>query len=330
MDKYVDAKALYSFFKWSGMKHLFITGSAGSGKTTLINGLADIIRLDTSDKTGYTHKTYKQNCFRIIDELSYIEGSGADYQNKLNEMLDNGSLSVIAVLPKEHITSLATLMNRKDAFIIDLDKPYADISCIIMASGKAKRFGSNKLLEQVNGISLIENAVNIVEASPIKYSCIVTNCANVSEIFTNSPYKNVVLHTKELRNEVIEVGMSHIQADVYKGSFPDGIMFLQADQPLILRSSMHLMSLIFTYCKDNICRLSYNGVAASPVIFPKKYFNELLHLPSHKGGTYIINKHQEAVVSVPAYRQDELLDIDTKDELKMINNIVLSGQMEKS
>ena len=93
-----------------------------------------------------------------------------------------------------------------------------------------------------------------------------------SNNYSNYDYMKVILHNKELRNDVINVGLSHISSNVDNIA---GVMFMQSDQPLITRSSMQLMCFIFTHCKDKICRLSYDDTVASPVIFPNKYIDEL-------------------------------------------------------
>lgn len=488
MDKYVDAKALYSYFKWSGKKHLLITGGLGSGKTTLINALVDIISDglneydDTSElnkselseslkdynvtcndlhrhniiydrlisakqhdnyvvinsdrlnmlqnncrdnyKSGYAIQNncegnYKSdyklrnncednyesdyglqnNCednyksdfptnygdniniigklnphsdkpkermtivkdgfynvaipavndyinavrqadftspdryYMIVDELGYIESSCEDYQKCFNNMLDEDNSCVIATLRKKHTAFLDSLMSRDDVLIIDIDKPFADIACIIMASGKSRRFGANKLLEPFKHTTLIENEVDIAKASPVKYIYVVTNNQDVADIVDNRisngthnrrhiyEYDNikVILHNKELRNDVINAGLSHISNNVDNIA---GVMFMQSDQPLITRSSMQLMCFIFTHCKDKICRLSYDDTGASPVIFPHKYIDELKKLPPHKGGGYVINNHSDEVILVPAYSKDELLDIDTKEDMEIIKKII--------
>ena len=47
--------------------------------------------------------------------------------------------------------------NRKDVLVIDIDSTFETLSCIIMASGMSKRFGSNKLITAFNGRPLFEN-----------------------------------------------------------------------------------------------------------------------------------------------------------------------------
>ena len=108
---------------------------------------------------------------------------------------------------------------------------------------------------------------------------------------------------------------SPCQADAGRG------VFLPADQPLIKRTSLQLLCLLFVYHNDKICRLSFNGNAGSPCIFPSHYFNELLNLPEHKGGGFLIKKYPAQVIAVPAHDKYELYDIDTPDDIIRLSAI---------
>lgn len=111
--------------------------------------------------------TLPDRYYMIVDELGYIESSCEDYQKYFNNMLDEDNSCVIATLRKKHTEFLDSLMSRV-MHCYSIDKPFADIACIIMASGKSRRFGTNKLLEpfkleQFKHMTLIENAVDITK-----------------------------------------------------------------------------------------------------------------------------------------------------------------------
>lgn len=261
----------------------------------------------------------------IIDEIGYIESQCIDYQGKIKQLLDMKDSKVIAVIRKKNTEFINYLKNRKDVLVVDIDEAFADISCIIMASGKSKRFGSDKLIETFGSNSLIENALKIADNSPIKNIFVITGNQNVISKIANCKYKEsdnitIVKHNKVMRNEVVGVGMEHIINAEHLN--PKGIMFLQADQPLISQESMHLLCLTFTYNNDKICRLSHNGVAGSPVIFPNKFFKELCQLPDNKGGSYVIKQHPKNVLLVPAYSEYEMYDIDTREDLDSLREFI--------
>ena len=186
-----------------------------------------------------------------------------------------------------------------------------------MASGMAKRFGSNKLLIDWQGKTLFENAIGISRFVTFGNTLVLTRHAEVETICLQENI-DVIKHNMPLRNEMINLGVSHI----LKNSMPKGILFLPADQPLLSSKSMQLLCSTFLQNDSKISRLCYQDTCGSPVIFPMKYFEELLCLPSGKGGGFLVKKYPEQVIYVPVQDQYELYDIDTKDDLKYLNQII--------
>ena len=55
---------------------------------------------------------------------------------------------------------LDSLLAQQDVFVLDLDQPYGNAGCILMASGQGRRFGENKLLTDLAGKPLIQWALD--------------------------------------------------------------------------------------------------------------------------------------------------------------------------
>lgn len=283
----------------------------------------------------------------VIDELGYLESSCIPFQENIKSLLDNSR--VLAVIRKQSTEFLDSIKSRSDVLLIDIDNTFSSISCIIMASGMSKRFGTNKLLASFNNNTLFENAINISHFVNFGKTLAVTRHDELVQICERE-HIHCIKHNMPYRNDMVRLGVSHIlkEACCQKNNCPQGILFLSSDQPLITKTSLQLLCLLFVYynsshfaCnnadkssnannnysnnnysnnnnnnnKKKICRLAFNENAGAPVIFPECYYNELLTLPQGKGGGFIAKKHPAQVVLVPAQDEYELYDIDTPDDL---------------
>lgn len=288
----------------------------------------------------------------VIDELGYLESSCIPFQESIKSLLDNSR--VLSVIRKQSTEFLDSIKSRADVLLIDIDNIFSSISCIIMASGMSKRFGTNKLLASFNNNTLFENAINISHFVNFGETLAVTRHNELVQICERE-HIHCIKHNMPYRNDMVRLGVSHIlkEACCQKNNCPQGILFLPSDQPLITKTSLQLLCLLFIYynsshfaCnnadkssnannnysnnnysnnnysnnnnnnnKKKICRLAFNENAGAPVIFPACYYNELLTLPQGKGGGFIAKKHPAQVVLVPAQDEYELYDIDTPDDL---------------
>ena len=283
----------------------------------------------------------------VIDELGYLESSCIPFQESIKSLLDNSR--VLSVIRKQSTEFLDSIKSRADVLLIDIDNIFSSISCIIMASGMSKRFGTNKLLASFNNNTLFENAINISHFVNFGETLAVTRHNELVQI-CEQEHIHCIKHNMPYRNDMVRLGVSHIlkEACCQKNNCPQGILFLPSDQPLITKTSLQLLCLLFIYynsshfaCnnadkssnannnysnnnysnnnnnnnKKKICRLAFNENAGAPVIFPACYYNELLTLPQGKGGGFIAKKHPAQVVLVPAQDEYELYDIDTPDDL---------------
>lgn len=286
----------------------------------------------------------------VIDELGYLESSCGEFQEHIRTLLDNSR--VLAVIRKQSTEFLDSIKSRADVLLIDIDNIFSSISCIIMASGMSKRFGTNKLLASFNNNTLFENAINISHFVSFGKTLAVTRHDELVQICERE-HIHCIKHNMPYRNDMVRLGVSHILRETHKhkSCCTQGILFLPSDQPLITKTSLQLLCLLFIYYNSShfacnstdkssnanndysnnnysnndysnnnnnnnkICRLAFNENAGAPVIFPACYYNELLTLPQGKGGGFIAKKHPAQVVLVPAQDEYELYDIDTPDDL---------------
>ena len=410
---YLDALAVFTFFKMSDKKHLFITGDRGSGKSYLLNRILNQTK-DATDMSDFFNFNYllsrrtdtpevviKSNLIDdgkeyvigrprtltpvppkngnnmtivedgfincacpaimkhlmtsadsvfVIDELGYLESSCGEFQEHIRTLLDNSR--VLAVIRKQSTEFLDSIKSRADVLLIDIDNTFSSISCIIMASGMSKRFGTNKLLAPFNNNTLFKNAINISRFVSFGKTLAVTRHEELVHICERE-HIHCIKHNMPYRNDMVHLGVSHILKETHrhKSCCTQGILFLPSDQPLITKTSLQLLCLLFIYYNNSyfacnstdkssnanndysnnnysnndysnnnnnnnkICRLAFNENAGAPVIFPACYYNELLTLPQGKGGGFIAKKHPAQVILVPAQDEYELYDIDTPDDL---------------
>lgn len=182
----------------------------------------------------------------VIDELGYLESSCGEFQEHIRTLLDNSR--VLAVIRKQSTEFLDSIKNRSDVLLIDIDNTFSSISCIIMASGMSKRFGTNKLLASFNNNTLFENAINISRFVSFGKTLAVTRHDELVQICERE-HIHCIKHNMPYRNDMVHLGVSHIikESCCQKNNYTQGILFLPSDQPLITKTSLQLLCLLFIY-----------------------------------------------------------------------------------
>ena len=200
------------------------------------------------------------------------------------------------------------------------------IVCVIMASGEGKRFGGNKLLASFRGAPLyhgiLKASAPLFETSS-RDRLVVTRHMEIAAWCRENGVR-VLLHDLPERNQTIRLALAALNWPAAESAaeegltepLPDGCLFCPADQPLVTEESLRRMIKTFQEAPDRIVRLSYQGTAGSPVLFPASLFPELAALPPGTGGREVIRRHPELVTTVEAQFPEELKDADTPEALR--------------
>ena len=196
-----------------------------------------------------------------------------------------------------------------------------------MASGLSQRFGSNKLLVQFKGKSLIEaildkteslcdaQAAGTMEATEpfINKRLVLTRTKEVQD-FCTARDVDVIFHELPNRNDAVKLGMERMMDC-------DAVIFCTCDQPLLKAESIKKIIQEFSQKGSGIYRLAFSDEVGNPILFSKEYFDELCKLPSKKGGAYLAAAHPENVALVMANDKWELFDVDTPEDLILLNKV---------
>lgn len=196
------------------------------------------------------------------------------------------------------------------------------VGCVIMASGLAVRFGSNKLLAGFGGTPLIARALDVTAPPALAARVLVTRAAEVAGLAREAGVETV-LHSLPGRNDTVRLGLEALLA-AQPGL--EGCIFLPGDQPLLRRESLEAMVRDFLASDEKeraILRLGFRAEGAeprlgSPVLFGCSYFDALRTLPEGKGGGVVIRQHPDRIRAVYARGAEELEDVDTVEALERL------------
>ena len=188
------------------------------------------------------------------------------------------------------------------------------IGCVIMASGMARRFGSNKLLHDFHGEPMMVRILRSTAATTMTHRLVVTRHQEV-EAICQAENVPCLLHDLPKRSDTVHLGVKKLlstEADL------DGIMFAASDQPCLTAASIQNLCDAFSRDDRNIYRLCWEDTMGNPVIFPRSTFEALLNLPEGKGGGAVIKANPELVRTVSALEERELIDCDTPEILQSL------------
>jgi molybdenum cofactor cytidylyltransferase len=186
------------------------------------------------------------------------------------------------------------------------------IYMIYLAAGLSSRYGSNKLLDVVDGQPMYRHLLDILtvmkEEEPHRYELVVVTAYD--EIEKAVEY----LPVKVVRNHHQELGISHsiqlgIEACGEIGRH-DHVMFAVADQPYMQEDELFGFIHMYQRSYKGIGCFSYQGRMGNPVIFQGKFVPELLALTGDTGGKAVVKAHPQEVFLYEADSEKSLQDLD--------------------
>ena len=191
-----------------------------------------------------------------------------------------------------------------------------NISAIITASGKSERFGSDKLMYRVDSKPIIHYVMESVMMSKFFEKLIILRNDELKEYAEGRNFK--AIWNKNYENgmsESIILGIKNVSGN------SDAAMIIPGDIPMMKAGCLNRLIDHFNNKRNGIVGFLFNGSPTSPVIFARKYFNELLQLKGDHGGKPVIMRHMDDFSGIEA-PDSSLMDIDTISDAEKLEKII--------
>lgn len=178
---------------------------------------------------------------------------------------------------------------------------------VVLAAGKASRFGSPKQLLEINGETLIDRACR---------TAVEAGCQPVLRLLGSHADKILgrpcpagiatFIHAgwEEGMGSSLAAGVSHL-LELDPGL--DAILVLLADQPMITPTLLETMQAALLATSVVWC--DHTHAKGPPALFSGKHFHELMALSGDRGAKAVIANHQATTIPFP----DAAWDIDSPE-----------------
>ncbi|MCI6844270.1 MAG: NTP transferase domain-containing protein [Coriobacteriaceae bacterium] len=186
------------------------------------------------------------------------------------------------------------------------------LGCVVMANGKAARFGRQKLVEPLRGRAVVSHTLDALASQRLDV-IVATRWERVRAI-CEARHVTCVEPAGPLQGDTVRAGVEALGRRA-------GYLFVQGDQPLLSGASVEALLDEFAAHPACAARLAWQGRAGSPVIFPGYLADALLGLEGDVGGGELLRRNPDlagATRLVEARSPAELDDIDTPSDLERV------------
>lgn len=225
------------------------------------------------------------------------------------EALEVPRLGVGGLLPE-----IASRPAARDVTLAIDAAPDPRVGALVLAAGSSRRMGSvNKLLVPIDGIPMVTRVVDRVQ-TVVPEVTVVTGHQSGEVV--------AVLEGRDLRqvhNAEHEQGLaSSLKAGI--ADLPkalDGVLVCLGDMPWVKSETMAALVDAFDPAGGAaICVPVHQGKRGNPVLWGRRYFEEILALSGDVGARELLARHDDEVVAVAVDDPSILWDVDTEEALR--------------
>ena len=174
------------------------------------------------------------------------------------------------------------------------------VAAILLAGGRATRFGDDKLAAMLDGVPLGLHAARTLADMPFAQRVVVTGATRLE--VGHLDFDQVQVTSGTLMSGSVRAGVTAVQV-----SDCDACLIALADMPLVPEA--HFAALLATHA-GIITATALGGRRMVPAVFARSVFPRLLSLEGDRGAAPLL-REGDAVAADPQW----LVDIDTPADL---------------
>lgn len=191
---------------------------------------------------------------------------------------------------------------------------------ILLAAGLSKRFGSNKLLFNIENQPLVRRtACCLLNAGLADLMVIVGHQADqVVEVLTNLPVRCLINQQYQLgRMSSVHVGWENLPDDA------EGVLICPADLPLL--EVMDVQKIISAYQRSHKSLIIpyFNQQRGHPIIISAEHRQAILNYLPRGGCRSFIADHPQLVQPLEMDSSNIITDLDEQQDIDLIKNLLV-------
>ncbi len=190
------------------------------------------------------------------------------------------------------------------------DSENKTIAAVVLAAGQSRRMGSeNKLLRKIGHDSVVRMVVRDVAASKVDHMIVATGHEQEKVVAELAGFKISVSHNADFSSGLstsLRTALAKVPADCH------AVLICLGDMPFI--GSALIDSLIDAFdprAQQNICVPTYRGKRGNPVLWDRRYIQEMMEVRGDVGAKHMIGDYEEFVIEVVTHNAGVLTDLDT-------------------